>query len=90
MSAEYDEFTQFDWFAEGKKREAKGEYEEAIKAYEEAIKIDPQMAKAWFYKSVLHYRLNQMDEALEAAKKALEFKPDWEKHFKKDMPKLNL
>jgi tetratricopeptide (TPR) repeat protein len=86
MSAEIDEMTEYDWFSEGKKLEAKGEYEEAIKAYEESIKLKPDLAKSWFYKAILHFKLGQNDKAAECVKKALELKPSWEKMLKRDYP----
>ncbi len=88
MTAEIDEMTEFDWFAEGKKLEASGDYEGAIKAYDESIKLRPDLAKSWFYKAVLHYKLGQNEKATECAKKAIELKPSWEKLLKKDYPEF--
>lgn len=85
MAAEIHDRTQYDWFSIGKTHETKGDYEKAINAYEEAIKLDPQLAKAWFYKAKLHHKLEQMDEAKECAQKVLELKPIWEKHLKRFM-----
>jgi predicted TPR repeat methyltransferase len=85
MTAEIEDRTQYDWFSIGKMHENKGDYDKAVHAYEEALKLDPQLAKAWFYKAKLHHKLKQMEEAKECAKKVLELKPDWEKHIKKFM-----
>ena len=90
MAAEIDEMTEFDWFAQGKKLEAQGKYEEAIKAYEESIRLRPDLAKSWFYKAVLHFKLGQNDKATESAKKAIELKPSWENMLKRDYPDFPL
>ncbi|MGY5853238.1 MAG: tetratricopeptide repeat protein [Candidatus Thorarchaeota archaeon] len=90
MSVGYEDYTAFDWFAEAKGFEKNKEYEKAIMAFEEAIKQDPDMAKAWFYKAIAHYKLGQKDKAAESAKKAVEIKPSWEKHVKRDMPDLQI
>jgi tetratricopeptide (TPR) repeat protein len=88
MSAEIHERTQYDWFSIARIHETKGEYEDALKAYEQSIMLDNEYAKAWFYKSKVHYRLGQMKEARECVKKALELEPDWKKFVMKYMPKL--
>ena len=90
MAAELDEMTQYDWFAHARSYETTGNYEKALEAYEESLKIDPNFAKAWFYKAKLHYKLGQMDLAKECAKRTLEITPEWEKHVKKYMPKIKL
>jgi tetratricopeptide (TPR) repeat protein len=90
MSIPYESYTEFDWFAEAKSFESKREFDKALMAYDEAIKIDPEFAKAWFYKAILLYKLGKMDKALECAKRAAELKPEWKKHITKDMPNLKL
>ncbi|MFX1481775.1 MAG: tetratricopeptide repeat protein [Promethearchaeota archaeon] len=88
MSAEIHERTQFDWFSEARIQEIKGNDEEALKAYEESIKLDPNYAKAWFYKAKLHYRLGQTDEVKECVKRVLQLEPDWEKYVRKSFPDI--
>lgn len=80
MSAEPDQMTEYDWFGEARCRETRDNLEAAIKAYEKAIEINPEFAKAWYYKAKLHHRLGQEDKAKECAKKAIELKPTWEKY----------
>ncbi len=82
MAAEPDQMTEYDWFGKARSCETRGDLEEAIKAYEKAIDINPDFAKAWYYKAKLHLRLDQKDKAIECAKKALELKPSWEKFVK--------
>ncbi|MHA1907040.1 MAG: tetratricopeptide repeat protein [Candidatus Thorarchaeota archaeon] len=90
MSAEREDFTEYDWFGEARCQETGGDPEAALKAYSESIKLNPNFAKAWYYKALLHYELGQKDEALECAKKALEIKPNWEKHIRKNLPDLEI
>ncbi len=59
-----------------------------MKAYEESIKLDPNYAKAWFYKAKLHYRLGQKDHAKKCISRVLELKPEWEKYVKKYLPNI--
>jgi len=88
MSADPNHMTQYDWFSQARIHETMGDDEKALAAYEESVKIDPQHAKAWFYKAKLHYRLGQMALAKECAKNVLRLKPEWESHVKKYLPKL--
>ncbi|MGY5875171.1 MAG: tetratricopeptide repeat protein [Candidatus Thorarchaeota archaeon] len=90
MSVGYEDYTAFDWFAEAKSFEKSQEYDKALMAYDEALKLNPEMAKGWFYKAAMHYKLGQKDKAAECAKKAVELKPSWEKHVKRDMPDLQI
>ncbi|MHA1638233.1 MAG: tetratricopeptide repeat protein [Candidatus Thorarchaeota archaeon] len=88
MSAEPDQMTEYDHFADARGHESNGEFDEAFKAYDEALKISPEFTKAHYYKALLHYKLKQSDKALESAKIVLEQNPSWEKHIKKFMPDL--
>ncbi len=88
MSAEREDFTEYDWFGEGRIRETSGDIEGAIEAFGEAIKLNPSFAKAWYYKALLHFKLNQKEDATTCAKKALGIKPSWEKHLRENLKGL--
>lgn len=88
VSAELDDFTEYDWFGEARIRETAGNIEGAIDAFAEAIKLNPNFAKAWYYKALLHFQLGQNEDAIFCAKKAVELKPSWEKHLKKNLKGL--
>lgn len=88
MSADPQHMTQYDWFSHARIHETTGDDEKALLAYEESIKIDPQYAKAWFYKAKLHYKLGQMDLARECVRHVLKLQPEWKSHVKKYLPKL--
>ncbi|MBN2230258.1 MAG: tetratricopeptide repeat protein [Candidatus Thorarchaeota archaeon] len=88
MAADLKDMTQYDWFSQARIHETNGEDEKALEAYEESVKLDPQYAKAWFYKAKLHYKLKQMKEAKDCVKRVLELEPDWESYIKKYLPKL--
>ncbi len=90
LAAAKEDYTEYDWFGEARIRETEGNSEGALEAFSESIKLNPNFAKAWYYKALLHYELGQKDEALECAKKALELKPTWEKHIRKNLPELEL
>ncbi len=88
MAADIEERTQFDWFSVARIYETKGQDNEAMKAYEESIKLDPNYAKAWFYKAKLHYKLDQKNKAKDCVKRVLELKPDWKIYVEKYLPEL--
>jgi tetratricopeptide (TPR) repeat protein len=90
LSADAEDRTEYDWFGEARCQETSGDNEAALAAYSESIKLNPKFAKAWYYKALLHYELGQKEEALACAKKALEIKPDWEKHIRKNLPDLEI
>jgi hypothetical protein len=51
-------------------------FEESIESYDRALEIDPNLADAWYGKSiVLHNQLNRDNEALETLDKALQIDP---------------
>lgn len=74
--------TRYELYREAKTFEAHGKYADAIDAYSKAIAIDADYAHAWFYKSRLHYKLHQYDQAKYCAEKALKIAPSWEKHIR--------
>lgn len=88
MAAAPDEMTQYDWFGQARIFEIAEDYESALQAYEKALEIDPNFAKAWYYKAKLHHQLGQKSDAQECGRKALALKPDWEKHLRKFLPEL--
>ena len=90
MSVSYEDYTEYDWFGEARCLESSGEFEKALKAFDESIKLNPDFAKAWYYKAVLLYRLGRKDEAAECSKKVVELKPEWEKYIQKEMPDIKL
>ena len=88
MSAEPDQMTEYDHFADARGHESLGEFDDAFNAYDEAIKLNSEFTKAYYYKALLYYKLKQNDKALESAKIVLEQNPSWEKHIRKFMPDL--
>ncbi|MFW9921201.1 MAG: tetratricopeptide repeat protein [Candidatus Thorarchaeota archaeon] len=88
MSVSKEDYTEYDWFGEARVRETAGNLEGALEAFEESLKLNPKFAKAWYYKAELHYHMKQIKEAQECARKAIELKPSWKKHFEKNMPEL--
>jgi len=88
MSAAPEEMTEYDHFAAARGYESTCELDDAMKAYEEAIALNPNFAKAWYYKALLHYKEKEFEQATACAKKVMELKPVWEKHVKKYMPDL--
>ena len=85
LSAEPEDMTEYDWFGEGRIRETAGNIEGAIEAFGKAIKLNPNFGKAWYYKALLHFELDQKEDAIACAKKAMEIKPDWEKYLRKNL-----
>ena len=90
LSAETDDYTEHDWYQEGRIKEKTGDSEGALEAYSESLKINPEYPEALYYKALLLYKLGRKDESLECAKKAMEVKPSWEKHIQKNMPDLEI
>ncbi len=88
MAADIKDRTQYDWFSVARIYETKGQDNEAMKAFEESIKLDPNYAKAWFYKAKLHYKLGQKDQVKECVSRVLELKPEWEKYIQKYLPDI--
>jgi tetratricopeptide (TPR) repeat protein len=74
--------SRYEIYRAAKSHEAQGRYEEALKAYAEAIDMSADYAHAWYYKSRLHYKLQQYEDALCCAEKALELEPSWERHVR--------
>ncbi|MDF1540125.1 MAG: tetratricopeptide repeat protein [Candidatus Thorarchaeota archaeon] len=85
MSADREDFTEFDWFGEGRIRETAGNIEGAIEAFGEAVKLNPNFGKAWYYKALLHFQLGQKEDAIACAKRAMDIKPSWEKYLRKNL-----
>ena len=90
LSVETEDYTEHDWYQEGRILEKKGDPEGALEAYSESLKINPNYQEAWYYKALLLYKLGKRDESLVCAKKAIELKPSWEKHVRKNMPELEI
>ena len=90
VAAAKEDYTEYDWFGEARIRETARNSEGALEAFSESIKLNPNFAKAWYYKALLHYELGQKDDAIKCAKKTLELKPTWEKHIRKNLPDLEL
>jgi tetratricopeptide (TPR) repeat protein len=90
MSTTPENYTEYDWFAEARSRETTGDVAGAIDAYKKAVAINAGFGKGWYYLALALYQAGKMDEAAESAKKALDLKPDWEKHIKKNMPGLKM
>ena len=63
--------SRYELYREAKSFEANGQYNDALRAYGKAIEISADYAHAWYYKSKLHYKLQQYDEAKYCAEKAL-------------------
>ncbi len=74
--------SRYELYREAKSYESNGKYDDALKAYGRAIEIDADYAHAWYYKSKLHHKLQQYDQAKYCAEKALEIAPSWEKHIR--------
>lgn len=74
--------SRYDLYRVAKVHEDQGRYDEALDAYAKAIEISADYSHAWFYKSRLHYRLHQYEEAKSCAEKVLELSPSWEKHIR--------
>lgn len=53
-----------------------GKMEEAIAKYDEAIAVDANDAELYMAKSMAYQRMKDLDNALEAALKAVEVNPD--------------
>ncbi|MBS3794784.1 MAG: tetratricopeptide repeat protein [Candidatus Thorarchaeota archaeon] len=83
MSDDEIPVTHYDHYRRAKSCEEKGEFTEALEAYQKAIDMKNDYAHAWFYKSLLHTKLKQYDDAVCCAERALELEPSWEKHVKK-------
>ncbi len=81
--------SRYELYREAKSHEANGQYADALKAYGKAIELDADYAHAWYYKSKLHYKLRQYDEARHCAEKALEIAPSWEKHIRQIIDDCN-
>lgn len=90
MSVGEEDYTQYDYFAEAKAYEARGDDEKAIEFYTKAIEIDPNFAKAWFYKAQLLAKLGRHEEALKCAREAVRIRADWEKHVKRFIPDFTM
>lgn len=74
--------SRYDLYRTAKTYEANGQYDEALEAYAQAIHLSADYAHAWFYKSRLHYKLQQYKKARSCAEKALQLAPSWEKHIR--------
>jgi tetratricopeptide (TPR) repeat protein len=74
--------SRYELYREAKSFEASGRYDDALQAYAKAIELSSDYAHAWYYKSKLHYKLQQYDEAKYCAEKALKIAPSWEKHIR--------
>ena len=81
--------SRYELYREAKSYEANGQYNDALKAYGQAIEIDADYAHAWYYKSRLHYKLQQYDEAKYCAEKALKIAPSWQKHIQQIIDDCN-
>lgn len=69
MSTKQELYNQgLDFFGQGK-------MDEAIAKYDEAIQTDPNDGELYMAKSMAYQRLHDLDNALEAAKKAVEVNP---------------
>ncbi len=80
----YDEMpkTHFDHYRDAKSHEKNGRLEEAVSSYQKAIDTREDYAHAWYYKAQLHYRLEQYDDAICCAERALKLQPRWSDHIK--------
>jgi len=65
-----------DWYNKGVALYYQGTYDEAIDAYDEAIKLNPNYAKAWYYKGLVFKALGRTAEADAAYVKAKELDYD--------------
>jgi tetratricopeptide (TPR) repeat protein len=61
-----------DLFGHALVEKSKGNVQGALSYFDQALEIDPLDAAAWYEKANLFLNLNRKDEALEAAKKAME------------------
>lgn len=84
-----EKHSRYELYREAKSHESSGRYDDALKAYGKAIEISSDYAHAWYYKSKLHYKLHQYDEAKYCAEKALKIAPTWEKHIQKILDDCN-
>jgi tetratricopeptide (TPR) repeat protein len=75
--------THYDFYKVAKSREKQGLYDEALAAYGQAIELSSDYAHAWYYKGLLHRKLEQYDVAIDCAERALELEPSWERHISK-------
>ena len=65
------------WCKEGKSAFQLGKTKEAINAFENAIIVDPNCAKAWYYKgSAIHHSGGNLDDAIKAYDNAVKIDPN--------------
>ncbi len=69
---EKEHLQEADLFGKGLVEKTKGNTEGALALFDEALEINPNDAAAWYEVGKLYQKLNRQDEALEAAKKAVE------------------
>jgi len=65
-----------DFYDEGLDLAFEGQFEEAISRYQQALAIDPQYSDALHALAMAHAELDQLDEAIAAAKRLCELTPN--------------
>lgn len=78
-----EESSHYDFYRLAKSHEKHGRFDEAMQAYEKAIELSSDYAHAWYYKGLLHKKLEEYDEAISCAERALALEPSWERHVSK-------
>ena len=73
---------------EGLKQEEEDALKGDLAKYTKRVTDNPNDPKAWYDKMCVHFKLNQLDEALECAKTVLTQKPSWAKFVKEYFPDL--
>jgi tetratricopeptide (TPR) repeat protein len=69
-----------------------GYYKAALEKYNAALDVDPMFSEAWLNKGVMHEKLEEYAEALDALEKAIMIKPDYKKALERKkqlLQKLN-
>ena len=75
--------TYHDHYVFAKLHEKNGRYDKALEAYSKSLEINNDYSYAWYYKALLHKKLEQYKEAILCAERALELEPSWEQHILK-------
>lgn len=71
--SEKERMQEADLFGHGLVEKSKGNISEALLFFEKALEIDPQDAAAWYEKARILLQMSRNDEALDAAKQAVDF-----------------
>ena len=73
---------------EASKREKEESLKRDLAKFTKAVTDNPNDSRAWYDKMCTHFKLNQLDEALECAKTILTQEPSWTKFVRRYFPDL--